>query len=133
LNVKNKIERYINYIKINYIINIMTENYEQKKNVQTNKHHTDAIYRCRILECNYNHYIVKLATITKNNGDKKTLFIPNRNIYVKKYMIKEDVDVGDYINLTLVLSGQRTNVTKVLNIEKTIKFVKKINKKINTD
>ena len=57
----------------------MTDNVKE-----TTKYHTDAVYRCRITSEKKNYYLLRLAAVLKNNGDRKTLFIPRNEMYLNK-------------------------------------------------
>lgn len=96
---------------------------------ESKKYHTDAIYRCRIIENKHNYYLIKQCAIWKNNGDKKSLYIPQNNIYLKKSLVEEKLSPGDYVAITLELIGKKTNVTNVTEVTKTLKYTNS-NKKV---
>ena len=80
--------------------------------------HTNAEYRCKVQEIRKNFYIVKMVNIAKNHGDRKTLHIPRRDLFVKKDLISEKLQQYDYINLKLTYINRRYNVTEVLSFDK---------------
>jgi len=98
----------------------MTDNVKE-----TTKYHTDAVYRCRITSEKKNYYLLRLAAVLKNNGDRKTLFIPRNEMYLNKDMIQDELKPGDYLSLKLEASGRRTNIKEVLHIDKIERVQKK--------
>ena len=100
-----------------------------KSLTESKKFHTDAIYRCRITSCERkNFYLMRQCAIMKNNGDKKTLFIPKNELFLKRDMVEDKLQVGDYVSIKLEIDGRRTNITEVLNIDKIQRIEKKVEK-----
>ena len=89
--------------------------------------HTNADYRCRIIENKESHFMIKQCSVEKNYGSKKGLHLPRRPIYLKKDEQTKALDVGDYLTVKLKLNNRRTNVESVLNINKVIHVSNKIN------
>ena len=89
---------------------IQTEN-------KTESYHTNAEYRCKVMEVRKNFYVVKMVNIVKNYGEKKTLHIPRRDLFVKKDLVSEKLVINDYINLKFTYINRRYNVTEVLLVD----------------
>ena len=100
---------------------------------ESKKYHTDAIYRCRIVENKHNYYLVKQCAILKNNGDKKSLYIPRYNIYLNKLLVEEELIPGDYVSITLEFVDKKTNVTNVIEVTKSPRFTTSSKKTENTE
>lgn len=80
--------------------------------------HTNAEYRFKVMEVKKNFYVVKMVNVVKNNGDRKTLHIPRRDLYVKKDLVSDKLSQYDYINLKFTYVNRRYNVTDVLSFDK---------------
>ena len=109
-----------------------TENLVKKKIF-----HTNAEYKCKITDVKNDFYITKMIKVFTSD-DKKTLYIPRRNIYVNKNLILEKLKKNDYITLKLTLlnKGYNIEVLSFYKIKKIINEDKKIEekpKKINTN
>ena len=81
----------------------------------SNNTHTNAKYRCKVHEIKKNFYVVKMCSIVTNYGDRKTLHIPKRELYVRKDMIKEKLNIYDYVNIKFTFQDRKYNVTDVLS------------------
>ena len=81
----------------------------------SNNTHTNAEYRCKVHEIKKNFYVVKMCSIVTNYGDRKTLHIPKRELYVRKDMIKEKLNIYDYVNIKFTFQDRKYNVTDVLS------------------
>lgn len=81
----------------------------------SNNTHTNAEYRCKVYEIKSNFYVVKMCSIVANYGDRKTLHIPRRELYVRKDMIKEKLNKYDYVNIKFTFQDRKYNVTDVLS------------------
>ena len=92
------------------------------------KCHTDAEYRCRITSIRTRFYLLQQCAILKNNGDRKTLFIPRNEIFLNKEMVDDKLQVGDYVSIKLEVDGRRTTITQVLSIDKIMRIEKKVDK-----
>lgn len=79
-------------------------------------YHTNAEYRCKVMEVRKNFYVVKMVNIVKNHGEKKTLHIPRRDLFVKKDLVSEKLLKNDYLNLKFTYLNRRYNVTEVLSV-----------------
>jgi len=95
-------------------------------------YHTNAEYRCKVMEVRKNFYVVKMVNIVKNHGEKKTLHIPRRDLFVKKDLVTEKLLRNDYINLKFTYLNRRYNVTEVLSIDM-LPRVSKEEKKTKSD
>ena len=95
--------------------------------------HTNADYRCKVYEVRKNFYVVKMVNIAKNYGDRKTLHIPRRDLFVKKDLIKEKLAENDYINLKFTYVDRRYNVTDILSVDMLQRVSVEGNKKTKSD
>jgi len=95
--------------------------------------HTNADYRCKVYEVKKNFYVVKMVNIAKNYGDRKTLHIPRRDLFVKKDLIKEKLAENDYINLKFTYVDRRYNVTDILSVDMLQRVSVEGNKKTKSD
>lgn len=95
--------------------------------------HTNADYRCKVYEVRKNFYVVKMVNIAKNYGDRKTLHIPRRDLFVKKDLIKEKLTENDYINLKFTYVDRRYNVTDILSVDMLQRVSVEGNKKTKSD
>ena len=99
--------------------------------------HTNAEYKCTVINVKKNYYIVKMVKpFTKD--DKKTLYIPRRYLFVNKDLISEKLKKYDYITikLTLLNKGYNIEVLSFYKVKKQSNKEKKIEekpKKINTN
>jgi hypothetical protein len=100
-----------------------TENLVKKKIF-----HTNAEYRCKIIDVKKDFYITKMIKVFTND-DKKTLYIPRRNIFVNKDLISEKLKKYDFINLKLTLQNKGYNI-EVLSF---YEVKKQSNKEIKTE
>ena len=80
--------------------------------------HTNAEYRCKIIDVKKNFYVVKMVK-PFTNDDKKTLYIPRRNIFVNKDLISEKLKKYDFVTLKLTLLNKGYNI-EVLSFYKVI-------------
>lgn len=80
--------------------------------------HTNADYRCRIVDNKYAHFMVKQCAVVNNYGSKKELYLPRRNIYLEKTEQIEDLNVGDYVTVKLKLENKRTLIESIINFTK---------------
>ena len=109
-----------------------TENLVKKKIF-----HTNAEYRCKIIDVKNDFYVTKMIKVFTND-DKKTLYIPRKNIFVNKDLISEKLKKYDFINLKLTLQNKGYNIEVLSFYEvkkqsnKEIKIEEKP-KKINTN
>ena len=81
-----------------------TENLVKKKIF-----HTNAEYRCKIIDVKKNFYVVKMVK-PFTSDDKKTLYIPRRNIFVNKDLISEKLKKYDFVTLKLTLLNKSYNI-----------------------
>ena len=95
--------------------------------------HTNADYRCKVYEVRKIFYVVKMVNIAKNYGDRKTLHIPRRDLFVKKDLIKEKLAENDYINLKFTYVDRRYNVTDILSVDMLQRVSVEDNKKTKSD
>lgn len=96
-------------------------------------YHTNADYRCRIVDNKFSHFMVKQCAVINNYGSKKELYLPQRNIYLKKIGDIEDLDVGDYVTVKLTFENRRTNITSIIDVTKVPKFTKTNEQKESSD
>ena len=107
------------------------------KSVKKRVFHTNAEYKCKIIDFRKNFYIVKMVKVFTSD-DKKTLYIPRKNIFVNKDLISEKLKKYDFINLKLTLQNKGYNIEVLSFYEvkkqsnKEIKIEEKP-KKINTN
>ena len=94
-------------------------------NKESKKYHTDAEYRCRVTSIRNRFYLIQQCAILKNNGDKKTLYIPRNEIFLKKDMVKDQLQIGDYVAIKIEVDGRRINVTQVLSVDKVMRLERK--------
>ena len=99
---------------------------------KTESYHTNAEYRCKVMEVRKNFYVVKMVNIVKNYGEKKTLHIPRRDLFVKKDLISEKLLKYDYINLKFTYLNRRYDVTEVLSFD-VLPRISKEEKKTKSD
>ena len=109
-----------------------TENLVKKKIF-----HTNAEYRCKIIDVKKKFYVVKMVK-PFTSDDKKTLYIPRRNIFVNKDLISEKLKKYDFINLKLTLLNKGYNIEvlsfyKVKKVNNEEKKIEEKPKKINTN
>lgn len=71
--------------------------------------HTNAEYRCKIIDVKKNFYVVKMVK-PFTSDDKKTLYIPRRNIFVNKDLISEKLKKYDFVTLKLTLLNKSYNI-----------------------
>jgi hypothetical protein len=71
--------------------------------------HTNAEYRCKIIDVKKDFYITKMIKVFTND-DKKTLYIPRRNIFVNKDLISEKLKKYDFVTLKLTLLNKSYNI-----------------------
>lgn len=95
--------------------------------------HTNADYRCKVYEVKKNFYVVKMVNIAKNYGDRKTLHIPRRDLFVNKDLIKEKLAENDYINLKFTYVDRRYNITDILSVDMLQRVSVEGNKKTKSD
>jgi len=103
---------------------------------QTQTTHTNAEYRCKVYEVKNNFYVVKMVNIAKNYGDRKTLHIPRRDLFVNKSLIEEQLAEHDYINLKFTYIDRRYDVTDILSVDMLQRVntqQTKSNKSVNTN
>ena len=81
-----------------------TENLVKKKIF-----HTNAEYRCKIIDVKKKFYVVKMVK-PFTSDDKKTLYIPRRNIFVNKDLISEKLKKYDFVTLKLTLLNKSYNI-----------------------
>jgi hypothetical protein len=100
---------------------------------QTQTTHTNAEYRCKVYEVRKNFYVVKMVNIAKNYGDRKTLHIPRRDLFVNKSLIEEQLAEHDYINLKFTYVDRRYDVTDILSVDMLQRVSVEGNKKTKSD
>jgi len=100
---------------------------------KSESYHTNAEYRCKVMEVRKNFYVVKMVNIAKNYGEKKTLHIPRRDLFVKKDLVSEKLLKNDYINLKFTYLNRRYNVTEVLSFNMLPRVSDEDNKKTKLD
>ena len=88
---------------------------------KTETSHTNAEYRCRVYEVKKNFYVTKMCAVIKNYGEKKTLHIPRRELYVKKDSVPVKLSVGDYVSLKFTYEDRRYDITEILSFDITQK------------
>ena len=84
---------------------------------QSQTTHTNAEYRCKVYEVKKNFYVVKMVNIAKNYGDRKTLHIPRRDLFVNKSLIEEQLAEHDYIHLKFTYVDRRYDLTDILSVD----------------
>ena len=99
--------------------------------------HTNAEYRCKIIDVKKNFYVVKMVK-PFTNDDKKTLYIPRRNIFVNKDLISEKLKKYDFVTLKLTLLNKSYNIEvlsfyKVKKVNNEEKKIEEKPEKINTN
>lgn len=99
--------------------------------------HTNAEYKCKIIDVKKDFYITKMIKVFSYDN-KKTLYIPRKNIFVNKDLISEKLKKYDFITLkiTLLNKGYNIEVLSFYKVKKIINEDKKIEekpKKINTN
>ena len=99
--------------------------------------HTNAEYRCKIIDVKKNFYVVKMIK-PFTSDDKKTLYIPRRNIFVNKDLISEKLKKYDFVTLKLTLLNKGYNIEvlsfyKVKKVNNEEKKIEEKPKKINTN
>ena len=99
--------------------------------------HTNAEYRCKIIDVKKNFYVVKMVK-PFTSDDKKTLYIPRRNIFVNKDLISEKLKKYDFVTLKLTLLNKGYNIEvlsfyKVKKVNNEEKKIEEKPKKINTN
>ena len=99
--------------------------------------HTNAEYRCKIIDVKKNFYVVKMVK-PFTSDDKKTLYIPRRNIFVNKDLISEKLKKYDFVTLKLTLLNKSYNIEvlsfyKVKKQNNEEKKIEEKTEKINTN